>query len=186
MAFDTLENASFSLVLMQTAKTAAAGRKPTQASDKCDNKITWTLGTAAGAINEAYVGVLTLGASTNTTLDLQALIDVVGNALNFTGIKAIFLQLLGTIDTAPDGTTVGTICTGVTIGNAAANPFGGAGYPLGDAAAQTITLANREQFGRGKPSAAGWVVDGTHRNLKFLNNDAVNQAKILVGLQGIG
>jgi hypothetical protein len=181
MAFDTLENATFSITMRQTARKSSAGLKPRTEQDTLQNVITWTLGTGAGQINEVYAALLTIAASGNQVLDLTALIDTLGNAWAATGIKSIFIQLLGATDTAPDGVTVGNGCTGITVGNNATNPWSAA---ISDQATGTITLANGAQFGRARYDAAGWVVDATHKSLKILNNDAVNPALVLIGLQG--
>lgn len=184
MAFDTLENATFSITMKQTAKKSSIGLKPRSEQDTLQNLIAWTLGTGAGQINEAYVALLSIAASGNQVLDLTALTDVLGNALTFAAVKAIFIQLLSATDLAPDGVTVGNACSGITVGNNATNPFGGTGYPLGDATTSTITLASGEQFGRARDDATGWVVSGTIKSLKILNNDAVLAAKVLIGMQG--
>lgn len=182
MAFDTLENATFTITLKQTAKKSSTGLKPRSEQDTLQNTIAWTLGTGVNQINAAYVALLSIAASGNQVLDLTALTDTLGNALSFAGIKAIFIQLLGTADLAPDGVTTGNGCTGITVGNNATNPFSA---PISDQATGTITFVNGEQFGRGRDSAAGWTVDATHKSLKIVNNDAVNAAKVLIGLQGI-
>lgn len=182
MAFDSITNAWFVINLQQTATKGAAGRAPASQKDIISNKMAWVLGTGAGQIQEAYVSLLSIAASGNQVLDLTALTDVLNTAIGFTGIKGIFIQLLGAADLAPDGATAGNACSGITVGNATTAQFS---TPIADTATGTITLANREQFGRCNPSAAGWAVDGSHKNLKILNNDSGNAAKVLVGLQGI-
>jgi hypothetical protein len=186
MAYDSIFSTTTSLTTSVGAKKAVAGNNPRQESDTAVNAITWTLGTGAGQINESYVALLSIAGAGSQTLDLTALTDQLGNALLFTTVKSIQIQLLGTADKSFDKTTVGTACSGITVGNAAATQFGGVGYPLGDLVTSVITLANREQFSRARPDATGWVVSGTIKSLKFLNNDGAVTAKIMVMMLGCG
>jgi hypothetical protein len=147
-------------------------------------KQSYVQGAGVGAVNEAYWNVLTVGAGANTTLDLSAaLTDVLGQTFGFARVKAFMVWLLAAADTLVDG-TVGTACSGVTLGNAATNPWAGTGYPVSDQATGTITLANGERRGWARGDATGWVVDGTHKSLKVLNNDGAVAAKLVIAALG--
>jgi hypothetical protein len=148
-------------------------------------KHSYELGAGADACNRIYAALLTIAGGASTTLDLEALTDVFGDALDFARVKAIRIWLLSATDDAPDGTAdAGTACSGVTVGNAASNQFAGSGYPISDAATGTFTLANGDQFARATGSAGGWVVDATHKNLKVLNNDGAVAAKVWIEMFG--
>src|SRR6476620_2860083 len=184
MSLDAL-TAQVQIVTAWQAQKNVTGFQATAKNDGAQKKITTVIGGAiASGANEVYSALLTLAGAASTTLDLTALTDVLGFTLNFARVKGWFIWLLAATDTAPDGTTSGTACSGITVGNAASNQWAGTGYPVSDQSTGKQTLGNGEFRGGGTPVAAGWLVDGTHKSLKILNNDAVVSAKIVLVLIG--
>jgi hypothetical protein len=178
--------ASLKIEMGWNAQLPVTGLQPRADQETQAPKQAYVQGAGAGAVNEVYWNVLTVGAGASTTLDLSAgLADVLGQTFGFARVKAFMVWLLSTAttDTLVDG-TVGTACSGVTIGNAATNPWAGTGYPVSDQATGTITLANGEKRGWARGDATGWVVDGTHKSLKVLNNDGAVAAKLVIAALG--
>lgn len=160
----------------------STGRQPRSAADSVKKRIAWlTNGVGAGQCDELYSAVLTIvGAGTNN-LDLSgALANVLGDTgITFARIKAGLIWLRSTSDTTPDG-IVGTACSGITVGGAAANPWVG---PMGGTGAHSIRNGGHYSFG--DPGATGWVVTaGTGDVYKIINNDAVISAIVDITLWG--
>lgn len=184
MGLDAL-TAQVQITTAWQAQKVVTGFQPNSKNDGASKKLTTVIGGAiASGANEVYSALLSITNGAPQTLDLTALTDVLGNTLNFARIRAWFVWLLAATDTAPDGTTAGNACSGVTIGNAASNQWAGTGYPVSDQATGTQTIGNGEFRGGGTPVAAGWLVDGTHKQLKCACNDAGNVAKLVLVLVG--
>ncbi len=168
---------------MTAGKTPVTGGPALSNTLTFSKKLTYTLGSGALAFQNAYCALVSLAGAANTTLDLSgSLVDFVNSAsMALTGVKALVVALLGAADTAPDGITLGTTCTSVTIGNASAPCLFGF-----DAGTDTWTIFNGDFFAATKSTAAGWAVaNGSTDGLKILNNDATNTAKVLVIIDGI-
>lgn len=106
---------------------------------------------------------ITIAAAATTTVDLTSgQTDPLGGAVAFARIRRlIFLHPLE------------SLASSITIFNAASNSFQG---PV--SAAGTVTLFPGEGFCFWTMSPTGRVVDGTHKNIKILNNDATNAATV--------
>ena len=119
---------------------------------------------AASAANNLYSSLLSIPGGGTTTIDLTSFTNIFGQAAQSAArIKGVFAHLLSTADDS----TNGTACSGVTIGNAGANPsplFLGAGT-------HTIVLANGAFVLWGTPVAAGVAVAGGTKNVLVTNND---------------
>lgn len=131
----------------------------------------------SGGSDELVSYIVSIAAGGNTTLDLRSITDV----MNQTGtvlarIKGWMFRLLST----DDDSTIGTACSSVTIGNAAANQQL---LNLG-AAAHTLTLNNGDCLCYLTPKSTGWVVDATHKDIKIVNNDGSVIAKVQVTFIG--
>lgn len=115
-------------------------------------------GTGANQADKLYADSNTLAASANTDVDLAgSLTDVLGAALTFAKVKAIFLR-------AATGNT-----NNVVLGGAASNAFVG---PFG-AAAHTISVSPGGFLGIIAPDSAGWTVTaGTGDLLRIANSGA--------------
>ena len=126
---------------------------------------TFADGTGAGNVNKVYLNQGSVGGGGNLTLDLTALTDPLGAALNFSLIKAIWFEILET--TAPSS---------VTFAATVANSCIAWGIPLYSGARFTWL----------SPAVAGGitVTDTTADQLKILNNDggvAANYRMLLAG-----
>lgn len=135
-------------------------------------------GAVLGA-DEVHEKLYTIVGAGTVTIDLTAVVDLAGQTITFARIKFYRFHLLRAAETALDG-TVGTACSGVTIGNAAANAnlldLGGT--------TPTMSLKNGGCKSHTDLSAAGITVDATHKNILITNNDAVNTAQLLVTFGG--
>ena len=132
---------------------------------------------SAGGGNQFISNIVTIAGGGSTTIDLTSLTDILGQTgVSLARYKGILFRLLSVADDA----TNGTACSGVTIGNNAANDinnwYGGA--------TGTLTLGNGEHTQWASPSAAGKVVDGTHKIIKIANNDGAVTAAVQYTILG--
>jgi hypothetical protein len=121
--------------------------------------LTLSAGTgAADLCDRVYYGLLTFVASTPQTLDLTTLTDVLGNAVNFTRVRAIVIQNQSTVN----GVTL-------TVGNAGANEWDAVLSASGTLGVSGGSPANPNGgfYVQTCPNTTGWVVDGTHKALKL-------------------
>jgi hypothetical protein len=161
------------------AQGAAPGSQyqPTTAQGNPKKNIAFKVGTTAAAqINEVASKIFDISASGTVTVNLQSLLDVLGQTVVLVRVKGLLFQLLSSADDAENGTA----CTGVTIGNAGSHPFLGF---LGGTT-PTITLGNGEALGWLTPSANGDAVSSTVCNILITNNDATNPAAVQVTVLG--
>lgn len=153
---------------------------------------------AAGGANSVYSALLSINASSSTTLDLTSVTDILGNSLDFARVKAIVIRLLASTETDPSGTAIGSAATSVTIDNTVTNALSAQSHTgwfdnanegtstggMGDATGSKFTIPNGGWMGFGVGNAAGVVVDSTHKALKITNNDSGVAAKVLVTILG--
>lgn len=133
-------------------------------------------GNLANGVNVVYSALLTIAASGSTTVDLTSITEVLGSSKTFARIKAVVIQLLSVADDSANGSA----CSSVTVGNAATN----ANKLFFTAGTDSIDLANGDVVAWGTGAAAGIAVDGTHKNVKILNNDGAVGAKVLLTVLG--
>jgi hypothetical protein len=134
------------------------------------------VGTGAEQCQELYAAIVSLAGAANTSIDLSAFTDALGRTSQaMTKLKGVYIHLLSTADDADNGTAASS----VTIGNGT-NPQ----KMFMDADADTFTLLNGEGIAWFTPAAAGKTIDGTHKTIKILNNDASVTAKVMVLLYG--
>ncbi len=173
------------------AQQAITGLPASQGAKVAQNiqQPTLALGTnaanaAAGGANEVILLSFTIAASGNHTIDLTSVVDALGQtAISLARVKLANFFLLSASQTLADGTTVGTACSGVSVGNAGGD--GTNGQPLDlDLQTETFTLGNGGSHCVNNGNATGWVVDGTHKLLYFVNNDGAVTAQLYVELVG--
>ncbi len=146
------------------------------------NNAQQTYGTAAanaalGGADEYFNFLITLAASASSTLDLTTMTNVLNQAsVSIARIKAYQFQLLSVAQDA----TNGTACSSVTIGNAVSNAQL---FNLGGTT-PTFTVYTGGAWSYQDERAGGFTVDGSHNNLKFLNNDGAVAAAIRVQIIG--
>jgi hypothetical protein len=143
------------------------------------------LNSAAFGTDQLYYLLNSIAASGNLTIDLSNYADISGRtgaSLIGGRLKWWRFRVLATAETAPDG-TAGTACSSVTFGNAAGTGTNGWFGPLTNATA-TYAINGGSTWQHGDGTAAGYVVDATHKLLYFVNNDAANVAKLLVAFGG--
>jgi hypothetical protein len=163
------------------AQGAAPGAQyqPTTAQGNPKKNIAFKTGTTAGGqINElaSKIFPIAAGTSSTTTVNLQSLLDVLGQTTSLVRIKGLMFQLLSPADDADNGTA----CSGVTIGNAGSN----ANQMFLGATTHTIVLGNGEAVGWLSPSANGLAVGSTHENVLLTNNDNAVAAAVQVTVLG--
>jgi len=147
----------------------------------------FSLGTAVSQVTEVAAFLVNgsggIAASGNTTLLLAAgLTDICNQAsITFAKIRGVMFILLSNVTTAIGYDSVnGTPCSGVSIGAAAVNPWTSI---LG--ATSVYKLNNGALWLHVDNSTAGLAVAaGSNEQLKFVNNDGANAAKVLMVVFG--
>jgi hypothetical protein len=135
----------------------------------------------AGGSDQSCSFIQIIAASGNATLDLTNMTNILGTAASgFARLKMYMAELLSAAQDSVNGTT----CTSVTLGNAGSNI-----NTLEFGTANTTFTYNINNGGCHGPiwdtTAAGFVlVDGTHKNVKIVNNDATNAAAIQISFVG--
>ncbi len=141
-------------------------------------RILLTNGNAAiDGADQLYAGVISLAGAGTLTLDLTSFTDIVGRlAQSMARVKSFYAILLN----SSQDSSIGTACSGVTIGNAATNAI----QLWHSADAHTTPSTNGGETYHSNPTATGWVVDGTNKNILFTNLDATVTAKLYVEIVG--
>jgi len=129
---------------------------------------------AVGGGDEFASNIITVTASSSATLDLTSVQNILQTAgVTLARAKEIAFALLSSSNTTPAYDSVnGTLAASVTLGNNGSNDFisqSGSGW-LGSASS-TFVIPNGAVMGFMTPSAAGVVVDSTHKIEKITNND---------------
>lgn len=147
-------------------------------------RMQFTTGTAtANKANRIYGDVISIAAGANTTVNLQALTDQLNLSCNFARIKGVYFHLISEADNADIGTNATSILFG---GNGASNQgiSGNATYGFFGNGNDTMRVFNGGFAMMGTPSAAGVLIDSTHKNVFILNEDGAVTAKVYVGFLG--
>ncbi len=150
---------------------------------------------AANGANECASFLTTLAGSASASLDLTSLTNIMQVAgISLARVKALVFRVLSVADDA----TNGSAATSVTIDSTVANSFssqsesgwfnnaheGTATGGAGDATGSKMCLPNGSVLAFATPSAAGILVDGTHKIIKITNVDTVVSAKVQLTLFG--
>lgn len=136
--------------------------------------------TTANQANRAYLTLLTLAAGANTALNLQSLTDQLNLSLNMTRVKGI----LAWLPSVSDDSTNGSNATSVLVGQASANAALAGNASIGgmlDGTSPGVRVFNSGFITLCNPTANGTPIDATHNQLKILNEDGSNQAKLFIG-----
>ena len=129
-------------------------------------------GTGAAQANEIFgYYQKSLAISTSVTYDLRSYTNVLGEtAKALAEVRVLYVE--------HDSSST---ATSITVGNAASNQF----VPLGmSSATTTFTLVPGAGFLMWDPSAAAMTADGTHKDIKILNNSA--SAAAIYNIYAIG
>ena len=130
--------------------------------------------------DQAYFLLNTIVASGTLLITLTSFTNL-GNVASslLARIKSWRFHLLALSDLAPDGVTLGTACSGITIGGGT-DPF-----LFGCAVAPTFTLNNGSKIEVCDGSAAGYPVTITTADrINITNLDAVNAARVVISFCG--
>lgn len=119
--------------------------------------------------------LFTIAAAGSATIDVTAIVNVLNQTINLARIKMYCFRLLDVADDSVNGTA----CSSISWGNAASN-----GIQLGLSAAATKTIYTGSADMYFDQTTGGFVVDGTHKNVKFLNNDGAVAAAVQISLVG--
>lgn len=148
---------------------------------------TFSLGTAAAnnaanGADECALFITSVGNSGNSNIDLTNITDLLNTAaVSLSRVKWTQMQLLSAADDSANGNT----CSSCTIGNNGTNDWISQSHSGWLAtAASVFDLPNGGCLAFGTPSANGVVVDGTHKLIHVVNNDAGNSAKFQLALIG--
>ncbi len=127
------------------------------------------------AFNQLIVLSETVNSSSSITVDLSAAANNVnGVSGTITNVQACAILLPSTAQNA----TLGSAASSITVGAAASNT---ASF-LRLNSTGTIDIENGGMISDYDP--IGWTIDGTHKSLKIVNNDSVNNAKVYIVLAG--
>jgi hypothetical protein len=131
---------------------------------------------AVGGANQALALVLSIPGAGTASVDLQAFVNVAGQAASsFARVKYVMIRLLSAEDDA-----AGTACSGVEVKPHSTNGWTG----LFKAATDTIVVGNGDLFKWATRKAGGITVDATHKVLLFTNVDPSVTAKVQVIIAG--
>lgn len=138
---------------------------------------------AAGGGNELISWIQSISASSSATIDLTSLTNILqASGISLARVKGIVIRLLSTTDDE----TNGTAATYVTVGNNSSNDWtsqsGGRGWLA--SATSVLDIPNGGAVGASFPSAAGVLVDSTHKIIKIANADSSVAAKVQISIQG--
>lgn len=133
--------------------------------------VAFTNGATADKINLIHAATYTFTSATPQTIDLSALTDIIGAAVNFARVRAIVVKM----NSVTDGATL-TLTAGASNGNT--NILGtAAGLIIGSASA---TNSSGACLILTSPNTTGYVVDGTHKTLTFTPSAHAFTADILI------
>lgn len=183
MALDSLTLTSASNLNWTSTKNVA-GLQPSSNSTQANKNYAYTSGAtslAALGCNELFSSLYAIGSAATVTLDLTNFTDIMGvSVTSFGRVKFWSMRLLGAADTAPDGLTVGTTASKITIGGLATNPFPFAFTNSSNA----ITVDNGGMWSQCLGSTQGITVAAARSAVQIANNDAVVSAQVLVVFAG--
>lgn len=183
MSLDTLKftvTSSLNWTATKNVAGQASGNTNTNAPNKSTTYQASTANNLVGGADEMYSLLLSIPASSSTTIDLTNFQDILSQAaVSLARLKFGQIRLLGATESAPDG-TAGTACSGITVGNAATNPFS---FNL-VTPTETFTVDNAGRWEYAGGGASGFTVDGTHKSVKIANNDGANAAKVYLTFVG--
>ena len=143
---------------------------------------------AVGGGDIVYSAITSISASSNASIDLTSVTDVMGTTgQTFVRVKSIRIRLLS----ATDDSVVGTAASSVTLDNTVTNALSAQSHSgwfsnaaEGGANGSKFDFPNGCDLAYSVVGAAGIVVDSTHRLLKFINNDGALTAKVQVTVCG--
>jgi hypothetical protein len=183
-----LDSVAGTAITLQVAMSAGKNKTGTTYGQITNNstitkKFSYTLGgNVALGVNEIYSSITSISSSSNTTLDLTALTDLINVAsINMARVKAIVIQLLS----ATDDSINGTAASYITVGNNNTNDLvsqSGSGW-LNDVTS-SIDIPNSGFLAFAVGNAAGVAVDATHKLIKIANADGALAAAVQVTLLG--
>lgn len=134
------------------------------------------LNNALGGADQIISYILPIAASGTATIDLTSLTNILQQTgITLARVKAYEFRLLSLTDDPENGTA----CTSITWGNAATNS-----QQLNLPASMTSSIFNGGVTPYWDETATGFVVDGTHKSVKFVNNDGAHGAGIQITFIG--
>jgi hypothetical protein len=164
------------------AAASSLGALSNGATVSVKNAVGTSSGNAAvGGGDEAAAFLTTISASGDASINLTSLTDILGtSAVSLARVKDLSVNLLSEAQDA----TYGTNCTSITLGDSGTDDWVTQSHGGGLGATSTFDLPNGGNLAASFPTAAGNVVDGTHKYLYVVNNDASNAAKVLTVIAG--
>jgi len=165
-----------------TAQGAAAGTgyQPLQNGPTTLTKLISTSSatgnTGAGGADELISKIYSVGSNSSVTIDLTNLTDILGtSAVSLARVKGLVIRLLSVADDAVNGTAAASI----TVGNAGSNPAS-----LWFSSTNVVSLKNGGAMAFSDPSATGYTVGGSTKNLLIANNDTTTGAGVQITIIG--
>lgn len=176
----SLTSARITLNLSWNVQATQTGAPATVNSGSWSPSLSYTNGSGAGQASDYVQVINTLAGGANSTYDLTSTFaDLVGtSSVNMATVRMFVIWLLSSSQTGPDGSTVGTTATSITVGGAASSQAFTAATPAGffGSAAYTFNVPNGGWAGFGVANAGGYTAGATYSKLKVLNNDGSNTA----------
>lgn len=192
VALDSLA-VSFKVLMGWTATKNIVGSDYTPNTNATTISKAGTLGTSvanavAGGGDELYSAVTSLAGSASASIDLTALVDILGQAaMLFARVKVILIRVLSVADDA----VIGTAAVGVSIDNTVVNGLSSqansgwfSNAAEGGASGSRFTIPNGGALAFFTPAGAGVLVDGTHKIIKLTNLDGAVTIKVQVSIAG--
>lgn len=186
MALSSL-TATLQMSLNWTAQNNITGSDYSAVQQSTNIRKSLTVGTSlgnavAGGADELISYVVSIAGGGTATIDFTSLTNILQTAgISLARVKFIAIRLLN----VADDSVVGTAATYVTVGANATNPFfsqSGSGFLATNTS--SLDVPSGGVFAFGTPSAAGVLVDGTHKILKIVNGDGAVTAKVQLSLVG--
>jgi len=181
MSIDTLNSARISTTLNWDAIDNVLFEK-VASQVNWQSQISFSLGDEADKINTIAAQIVTVEPGSPEDVDIVGGLTDIFNSTNqsMTTVRGLYIRLLKSTDTDSDGTVIGTACDSVTVGGASSDFM----ETVLGASNVGMTLNNGDDFlftNRGDGWTAG-PTDGD--NIRFSNDDATEDAKVLLILFG--
>jgi hypothetical protein len=178
---DTITSWQYSAALAWNVSKTRSGLAPVVNSETLQRRLTFTLGDAAGAINQLISTIVTVAPAGSATVDLSGVLTNVVNEVNATLSKVRFFRavLLSAADLDGDGNALGNAASAVVLGGAPGT------WPFLVDISDKVRLDNGDEFTLTRRGATGLpVTAGTADTLNIANQDAGLEAKVLLVFAG--
>lgn len=186
-------SATFTGSITWNAANSLTGSEYSQNTNSTNLRKAMTGGTSvanavAGGGDELYSAVTSLAFGASASIDLTSLTDILQTSgVSLARVKWIMIRVLSTTDDSSIGTAATPLLIDNTVTNALSSQSSAgwfANAAEGAANGSRFHVPNGGILLFGTPSAAGLVVDGTHKIIKFTNSDGAVTMKVQLTVFG--